>query len=369
MTTVLDDNVHNVAVEGTFDDCQDVVKALFSDAEFNAKHRLGAVNSINWARIMAQIVYYFSAYFQFKRTLGSAAQTEYVVPTGNFGDILAGYYAKQMGLPLGKLVVATNENDILQRFWASGRYEKSSSDSDSDSGTAAAAAAAASAQTAPTTGSTDGAQSAGGVKATLSPAMDILVSSNFERLLWYLAFSSAGTHEGACARLAGWMGDLKASGRVVVSASELELARRDFAAERVSDAEIKETLRASFQKGYLIDPHTAVGFKAAQNQARARAGAGAGAWVHQIILSTAHPAKFAEAVEASLQNESSFDFTRDVLPAEMVGLLEKERRVLHVKSDGSGVPGLVNETKALIEHTVQTPPAPAPARAENTRSV
>ncbi len=189
MTTVLDENVHNLSVEGTFDDCQDVVKALFSDAHFNAKHRLGAVNSINWARILAQIVYYFAAYFSWKKQLGGnpaekGEEVEFVVPTGNFGDILAGYYAKRMGLPVKRLVVATNENDILQRFWASGRYEKSDA-------SASAATSAETAQTEPAAGSSDGAQQAeGGVRATLSPAMDILVSSNFERLLWYIAYES-----------------------------------------------------------------------------------------------------------------------------------------------------------------------------------
>ncbi|TFY78429.1 hypothetical protein EWM64_g5583 [Hericium alpestre] len=128
MTTVTDPNVHNIAVKGTFDDCQDIVKALFADREFNAKHRLGAVNSINWARILAQTVYYFFAYFHVRAQLPPGdAELQFVVPTGNFGDILAGYYAKRMGLPMGKLVVATNSNDILARFWQSGRYEKQDS--------------------------------------------------------------------------------------------------------------------------------------------------------------------------------------------------------------------------------------------------
>jgi len=185
MTTVTDANVHNVAVKGTFDDCQDIVQALFADRDFNASHHLAAVNSINWARIFAQTVYYFLSYFHLQSQLPMGTnvndiEIQYVVPTGNFGDILAGYYAKRMGLPMAKLAVATNENDILTRFWKSGRYEKvdSMTNDNSDS-------------TSPPEGSSAGKQSTVGVKETFSPAMDILVSSNFERLLWYLAFENA----------------------------------------------------------------------------------------------------------------------------------------------------------------------------------
>ena len=359
MTTVLDDNVHNVSVQGTFDDCQDVVKALFSDAHFNAKHRLGAVNSINWARILAQIVYYFSAYFSFRKQLGLSPSDptpeplEFVVPTGNFGDILAGYYAKRMGLPVSRLVVATNENDILQRFWATGRYEKSSATTSSSS-----------VQTDPAHGSSDGAQQ-GGVRATLSPAMDILVSSNFERLLWYIAYESqAESHasatqqekeQAAGSQLAAWMSSLKTQGSMSVDDAQLAIARRDFAAERVSDHEIRQTVLEYFTRqptsahpagSYLIDPHTAVGFKAAANVAQGST------QPHQIVLSTAHPAKFAEAVTSSLQSAGAeFDFERDVLPKEMVGLLEKERRVIGVKPEGgkAGVEGLIDAVKRVVE--------------------
>ena len=377
MTTVLDDNVHNVSVQGTFDDCQDVVKALFSDAQFNAKHRLGAVNSINWARILAQIVYYFSAYFSFRKQLGlsesepTPSDLEFIVPTGNFGDILAGYYAKRMGLPVSRLVVATNENDILQRFWATGRYEKSS---------ASASNVESSAQTEPAQGSSDGAQQ-GGVRATLSPAMDILVSSNFERLLWYIAYESQSSshasasqserEEAAGAQLASWMQSLKTEGRMVVDEAQLAIARRDFAAERVSDGEIRSTVLQYFTRSptsaypagsYLVDPHTAVGFKAAANVAR-------DSKPHQIVLSTAHPAKFAEAVTSSLESAGAqFDFERDVLPKEMVGLLEKERRVISVKPEGAaGVEGLVNAVKRVVEDQAEV--VKARAVGANTASV
>ena len=234
MTTVTDYNVHNVAVKGTFDDCQDIVKALFADRKFNDTHRLGAINSINWARILAQTVYYFLSYFHIQKQLpeGSNPRLQYVVPTGNFGDILAGYYAKRMGLPIAQLAIATNENDILARFWKSGRYEKV------DSSPAAEGAAA------PVNGASDGKQQVGGVKETLSPAMDILVSSNFERLLWYLAYESSGSGDRtkACETLANWMGKVKSDGKVEVPTDVLELAKKDFVAERISDEQVNSPL-------------------------------------------------------------------------------------------------------------------------------
>lgn len=245
MTTVTDANVHNIAVRGTFDDCQDIVKALFSDVAFNAKHHLGAINSINWARILAQIVYYFLAYFQAKKEVPEGAELQFVVPTGNFGDVLAGWYAKKMGLPMSKLGVATNENDILARFWTSGRYEKHAAGS-----TPANAANA----TSPANGASDGSQPGPGVKETLSPAMDILISSNFERLLWYLAYDSASPSldagkrkTEACRVLKGWMDTVKSDGRAEVSVEALELARKDFVAERISDEEVGHFLRFYIQ--------------------------------------------------------------------------------------------------------------------------
>ncbi|KAJ7057087.1 tryptophan synthase beta subunit-like PLP-dependent enzyme [Mycena amicta] len=312
MTTVTDANVHNIAVQGTFDDCQDIVKTLFSDTEFNATHRLGAVNSINWARILAQTVYYFLSYFHIQAQLppGSSAEIQYVVPTGNFGDILAGYYAKRMGLPMGKLVVATNANDILARFWNVGKYEKVDSDLPVSDG-----------------------KQGNGVKETLSPAMDILVSSNFERLLWYLAYETAsGEDEGSkkaagSATLAGWMSTMKSDGRVEIPVAVLETARRDFLAVRISDEETLQTIRSHFEASpsYVADPHTAVGLAAGKIVASKEPTVN-----HQIMLSTAHPAKFSEAVAQALCHNRSFDFERDVLPPEFVGLLDKERNVVDV---------------------------------------
>ncbi|KAH9934128.1 tryptophan synthase beta subunit-like PLP-dependent enzyme [Fomitopsis serialis] len=330
MTTVTDANVHNLAVRGTFDDCQDTVKALFADAAFNARHRLGAVNSINWARILAQTVYYFLAHFHARKALPQGAQLQFVVPTGNFGDVLAGYYARCMGLPMERLVVATNENDILSRFWKSGAYEKV------DRAPAAG-------------GASDGKQAVGGVRETLSPAMDILVSSNFERLLWYLAYEAQGAaddererRQKACATVDGWMRAVKADGRVQLPTAVLEAARRDFAAERISDAQTLETIRAyhSSSPSYIADPHTAVGLCAAALVASHNPSS-----TVQVVLSTAHPAKFSEAVTRALQGAPSFDFERDVLPEEFRGLLERERRVVDVPND-------VEAVKAVIERFV-----------------
>ncbi|KXN84018.1 Threonine synthase [Leucoagaricus sp. SymC.cos] len=316
MTTVTDANVHNVAVKGTFDDCQDIVKSLFADKAFNAKHRLGAVNSINWARILAQTVYYFLSYFHIRKHLPAGVSTDdvliqYVVPTGNFGDILAGYYAKRMGLPIGKLAVATNANDILARFWKSKKV-------DSDELPA-----------------TDGRQATdvSGVKETLSPAMDILVSSNFERLLWYLAYENAtGASDeerrvDASRTLDGWMSKVKVDGKVQVPVSVLETARRDFVAERISDDVTLETIRAHFgaQPSYVTDPHTAVGLAAANIISSNNTPN-----TYQIVLSTAHPAKFSEAVSRALETATEFNFDRDVLPVEFRGLLQRERRVIQV---------------------------------------
>ena len=180
------------------------------------------MNSINWARILTQTVYYFLSYFRVQE-ISPGARIQYVVPTGNFGDVLAGYYAKRMGLPMDKLVIATNSNDILARFWNTGRYERVELEAP------------------PANGASGGKQSVVAVKETLSPAMDILVSSNFERLLWYLAYEAegGGTLDAACAVVDGWMKSVKSNGRVEVPRKVLELAKRDFSAERVSDDQVR----------------------------------------------------------------------------------------------------------------------------------
>ena len=196
-----------------------------ADKQFNEKHHLGAVNSINWARILVQIVYYFSAYFQLLNNPNvdvDRSEIQFVVPTGNFGDVLAGYYAKRMGLPMGKLGVATNSNDILARFWKSGSYQRV------DPGAGPVA---------------------GGVHATFSPAMDIAVSSNFERLLWSLAYEGAVQNDetskraAACIQVRDWMAAIKNRGAVDLSAV-LERARRDFVADKANDEQV----------GFNVDP-------------------------------------------------------------------------------------------------------------------
>ncbi|CAK7272063.1 hypothetical protein SEPCBS57363_004941 [Sporothrix epigloea] len=332
MTTVLDANVHNLAVTGTFDDCQDIVKALFSDPETNKALNLGAINSINFARILAQITYYFYSYFLLTKKSEDfevGDKVRYVVPTGNFGDVLAGYFAHRMGLPVDKLVVATNENDILDRFWKTGRYEKQASAAQEAAGDA--------------------------VKETLSPAMDILVSSNFERLLWFLAYefaAAAGMDDAWNKKQAGqevttWLKDLKTKGGFgPVYTDVLETARRTFESERVSDPQTVETIKnvygSSILNGavqpYVLDPHTAVGITAAE-----RSMGRTGASMPHVSLSTAHPAKFAGAVVMALKDQGAFDFEKQVRPVEFLGLEDKPRRVTMVTNDWREVGALVQK--------------------------
>lgn len=342
MTTVLDANVHNLALTGTFDDCQDIVKILFADPEINSTLNLGAVNSINWARILAQIVYYFHSYFQLAKTSSNfkiGDKVRFVVPTGNFGDILAGYFATKMGLPVEKLVVATNENDILDRFWKTGKYEKKPAHGPEAEGGLAV----------------DGVKAhEDGVKETLSPAMDILVSSNFERLLWFLAYEFAESAKmddewnkrQAGQEVAGWLKQLKSSGGFGPVFKDVhEAAKRDFESERVSDSQTVETIKSYFNKiGYVLDPHTAVGVAASARSLERDT------QTPHISLSTAHPAKFAGAVEMALKSESGFSFEENVLPKEFVGLEQKEKRVTTVENDWKVVREIV---KKQVEEELQ----------------
>lgn len=262
----------------------------------------------------------------------------FVVPTGNFGDILAGYFAKRMGLPVEKLIVATNENDILDRFWKTGRYEKKAVHGAAAEGGIAA----------------DGAKAhEDGVKETLSPAMDILVSSNFERLLWFLAYefaAGAGMDDEWNKKQAGqeveaWLKELKSKGGFGVHAEILADAQKDFESERVSDEQTLETIKTFYraEKSYILDPHSAIGV-AASLRSIDRATPGE---THHISLSTAHPAKFANAVDVALKGESGFSF-ESVLPQEFVGLEQKERRVRNVPR-GTGWEGI----RAIIEQEVE----------------
>ncbi|TPX14069.1 uncharacterized protein E0L32_000463 [Thyridium curvatum] len=333
MTSCPDANVLNLAVTGTFDDCQDIVKALFNDPETNKKLKLGAVNSINFARILAQIVYYFYSYFSLAKkssTFKVGDKVRFVVPTGNFGDILAGYFAYRMGLPVDKLVIATNENDILDRFFKTGRYEKKPAHGHEAEGGL----------------KKDGVEAhEDGAKETLSPAMDILVSSNFERLLWFLASEFVATagmddewnNKQAGQEVAAWLKDLKTKGGFgPVYKDVLDNARKSFESERVSDPQTLETIKATYQKiGYVLDPHTSVGVTAALRSINS-----VGQSVPHISLSTAHPAKFAGAVELALKGEQGFDFAK-VLPQEFVELEKKEKRVSTVNNDWQTVRDVV----------------------------
>jgi len=241
MTSVLDANVRNLAVDGTFDDCQDIVKELFGDLAFRDACKLGAVNSINWARVLAQIVYYFYAAFRVQAATG-ASKVRFAVPTGNFGDIFAGYVACRMGLPVDKLVLATNENDILSRYFNTGVYSLSE------------------------------------VEPTLSPSMDIQVASNFERYLYYLAGEDAVT-------LKRWMAGFKATGSLTTPGA----AHGCFAAGRGDTAMTLATVREYWDRHhYLLDPHTAVGVSVGSLFLDASA--------PMICLATAHPAKFGDAI-------------------------------------------------------------------------
>lgn len=297
MTTVEDANVHTLSVNGTFDNCQDIVKQVFGDKEFNEKHHVAAVNSINWARILAQITYYFYSYFQVLKVESEDAKIRFVVPSGNFGDILAGYYAKEMGLPADKLIIATNENDILDRFLKTGKYETN-----------------------------------GDVQATYSPAMDILISSNFERLLWYLIRDNVAGGDDAKAgqTLNEWMQQLKATSSVAAPESVSAAARVDFDSERVTNEETIETIKSIYgatPDNYVLDPHTAVGIATTFRFVKRDVEAGIKDRKY-ITLSTAHPAKFSEVVNKALLGFKEYSFDDDVLNDELRALSSKEKRII-----------------------------------------
>jgi len=278
MTTVLSSNVHNIAVEGSFDDCQAMVKEMFNDHAFRDALKLSAVNSINWARVMAQIVYYFTAAVALG---GPQRKVAFAVPTGNFGDVYAGYAAARMGLPIAQLVVATNINDILDRALKAGEYAR------------------------------------GEVAATISPSMDIQVSSNFERLLFDLY-----DHRGD--RVCALMDEFSAHGRLHIGAAELDKARGLFDSERVSEAETLATIASVYAKtGKLIDPHTAVGIAAGHACRRYSS-------VPLVTLATAHPAKFPDAVEQAAR-------VRPALPQKLSDLLEREERYEVLPNDLAAV--------------------------------
>jgi len=241
MTTIGSNNIFNIAIEGSFDDCQRIVKDLFNENDFRKKINMSGVNSINWARIICQIVYYFYAYF----FLGKE-KISFSVPTGNFGDVYAGYVAKKMGLPIDKLIVATNENDILQRVINTGEYKPDE------------------------------------VKPSLSPSMDIQVSSNFERLLFYILNKDDQ-------KVGFLMKSLKDKGSFKLSKEEINEIKKDFKAEKISDSETLSIIQEVYKKEkFIIDPHTATAFGAINKIRELK---------DTVALGTAHPYKFLETVK------------------------------------------------------------------------
>ena len=284
MTTPTDANVHTLAVDGTFDDCQALVKAMFNDSEFRQEVNLAGVNSINWARVMAQTTYYFTA----AAKLGSPdTPVGFSVPTGNFGDIFAGYVAAQMGLPVARLMIATNVNDILARVMQAGIYETEE------------------------------------VIATSSPSMDIQVSSNFERLLFELTRRDAP-------RVSGFMNALARDGRFEMAEDEVALMSALFDAARVDEAQTQETMRYVLKRFDMqIDPHTAVGLAAAR---RAVLPDG----VPMVTLATAHPAKFPAAVEAAFG-------TGPDIPPRVREMMMKPERIAAVENALSAVQTFIRQ--------------------------
>ena len=284
MTTPDDDNVHALALDGDFDDCQARLKDMFNDFAFRDEVGLAGVNSINWARVLAQVVYYFTAAV----SLGAPHRTvDFTVPTGNFGDIFAGSIARAMGLPIGQLVVATNQNDILHRCLTTGRYE------------------------------TDG------VKPSISPSMDIQVSSNFERAL----FQAYGRDGSAVAQL---MDELKAQGGFTVSQGALEALREIYASGRVSEDETRATIRDELAaSGELLCPHSAIGVRVGHAHQSDRP---------MVTLATAHPAKFPDAVQAAAG-------VRPALPPHMEPIMTRPERVTRVPNDLAALEALVCERR------------------------
>ncbi|MCP3386820.1 MULTISPECIES: threonine synthase [unclassified Bradyrhizobium] len=278
MTTTGAANVHALAIEGNFDDCQALVKGMFNNHRFRDATSLSGVNSINWARIVAQVVYYFTSAV----AAGAPARAvDFIVPTGNFGDIFAGYVAKRMGLPVRTLRIAANVNDILARTLKTGIYEVRE------------------------------------VHATASPSMDIQISSNFERLL----FEASKRDAASVRRL---MDSLKQSGRFVLPDATLAAIREEFDAGRADETETAAAIRAAWREaGELVDPHTAVALAVADRDTTDTT-------VPNIVLSTAHPAKFPDAVDAACGQ-------RPQLPAWLDGLMTKSEHMKVMKNDQAEV--------------------------------
>lgn len=275
MTTVVDNNVFNIAVEGTFDDAQSIVKEIFGDLEFKEHYALGAVNSINWVRILAQVVYFFYAWFQVNQKTG-ADKINVSVPTGNFGDIFAGYIARKMGVPINQLILATNSNNILSRCVNSGDHSMAD------------------------------------VHHSFSPSMDIQVASNFERYLYYLLDCNAE-------KVAQAMENFKQNGRLEFTDAQEKQLKLDFTSSSINDEETLATIRSFLNKtGYILDPHTAVGIAVGQKVNDSS--------YPLVCLATAHPAKFAGAVKNATGLDPDF-------PAALSELASREKKVVTIPAD------------------------------------
>ena len=277
MTTVEDVNVFNIAIDGNFDDCQNIVKQMFSDLDFSKSINMSGVNSINWARIIAQAVYYFYAYFK----LNVDKPISFSVPTGNFGDVFAGYLAKKMGLPIDKLIVATNENDILHRAISNGDYVSRK------------------------------------VKETLSPSMDIQLASNFERLIYYVNSSNSEITSDIMKKIK--------QNEFQIDKSNLDIIQKDFVSESCDEDETLEIIKENFEKnGIILDPHTAVGVGAAHKLS----------FNDCVVLSTAHPCKFPAATDNAINKHEE-------LPKELQYVHGKEENFKLLKNDTDEVKNFV----------------------------
>ena len=268
MTTVEENNVFNIAIDGNFDDCQNIVKQMFFDVEFSKSINMSGVNSINWARIIAQAVYYFYSYFKLEKETIS-----FSVPTGNFGDVFAGYLAKKMGLPIDKLIVATNENDILHRAISKGDYISKK------------------------------------VKETISPSMDIQLASNFERLIYYINNSDS--------EITGDIMKKIKQNTYKIDKSSLEIIQKDFLSESCNEDETLSIIRKNYKENNkILDPHTAVGVGAAKKLSLNNC----------VVLSTAHPCKFPDAINNAINKYEK-------LPEELKHLLDKDENFEVLKNN------------------------------------
>ena len=276
MTTVEEKNVFNIAIEGNFDDCQNIVKSMFSDLEFSRSINMSGVNSINWARIIAQTVYYFYTYFKLNKK-----SISFSVPTGNFGDVFAGYLAKKMGLPIEKLIVATNENDILHRAISNGDYISKK------------------------------------VKETLSPSMDIQLASNFERLIYYINNSNSE-------KTAEIMKKVKQNS-YQIEKNNLDIIQKDFLSESCNEQETLEIIKKNYEiNNIVLDPHTAVGVGAANKLS----------FNDCVVLSTAHPCKFPESTNSAINK-------REKLPNELQHVLDKSENFQILKNNTDDVKNFI----------------------------